>query len=377
MNKPTREEQLPPDGKVVEIVPNIRRLQLPMNMPGLGHVNCYIMDDDRGAALLDPGLPGPASWKALMQGLKEAEVPPGRVHTIIVTHSHPDHFGAAGRFSHEYGSELITHRNFRMWWDIDEEDEDPLEPMAQAGADRGGENPAGADLAGADSAGVDSADEIRGNGNPRGQTPWGGKGYKLPWHRKLAYEFMRKGWGGRWFKTPIPTSRLDDADRIKLARREFVAMHTPGHTVDHLCLFDPETGVMLCGDHVLPTITPHISGITTAKDPLKDFFNSLDRVAELEGVSLGLPAHGQPCADLRGRVKDIKRHHNERLDVLREASDQIGQGSVEQYMKELFKERSWGSMAESETFAHLEHLRQIGEASARRDDSGNLEYSFH
>ena len=33
-------------------------------------------------------------------------------------------------------------------------------------------------------------------------------------------------------------------------------LHTPGHTEDHLCLFDPTEGVMLSGDHVLPTITP-------------------------------------------------------------------------------------------------------------------------
>ncbi len=373
MSKPIREEQLPPDDKVVEMAPNIRRIQLPMNMPGLGHVNCYILDDDRGAALLDPGLPGPASWKALKLGLKQAELPPERVHTILVTHSHPDHFGAAGRFCQEYGAELITHRNFRLWWDVDEEDEHPLEPVHDTNNDTGV------------IAEVDEEDpevtteplhEISGGG-PSGPTPWGGKGYKLPWHRRLSYEMMKKGWGGRWFKTPVPTSRIDDADRIKLARREFVAIHTPGHTIDHLCLFDPETGVMLCGDHVLPTITPHISGITTAKDPLNDFFNSLDRVAELEGVELGLPAHGQPCMDLRGRVQDIKRHHNERLDVLREASDHLGHGSVQQYMKELFKERSWGSMAESETFAHLEHLRQIGEATARRHPSGIVEYSFN
>jgi hypothetical protein len=30
-------------------------------------------------------------------------------------------------------------------------------------------------------------------------------------------------------------------------------------------------------------------------------------------------------------------------------------------MKHAFKERSWGSMAESETYAHLDHLRDHGE----------------
>ena len=91
MNRPMREEQRPPDEAVVELAPNVRRLQLPMSMPGLGHVNCYILDDENGAALVDPGLPGPANWKALMAGLAKAEVPPERVHSIVITHSHPDH----------------------------------------------------------------------------------------------------------------------------------------------------------------------------------------------------------------------------------------------------------------------------------------------
>jgi hypothetical protein len=31
-------------------------------------------------------------------------------------------------------------------------------------------------------------------------------------------------------------------------------------------------------------------------------------------------------------------------------------------MQHLFRERSWGPMAESETYAHLEHLRLTGAA---------------
>ena len=26
-------------------------------------------------------------------------------------------------------------------------------------------------------------------------------------------------------------------------------MHTPGHTVDHICLHDPQEGILLSGDH--------------------------------------------------------------------------------------------------------------------------------
>ena len=96
-------------------------------------------------------------------------------------------------------------------------------------------------------------------------------------------------------------------------------MHTPGHTVDHLCLYDPENGTLLTGDHVLPSITPHVSGVRKA-DSLKSYLATLDLVAELDGVKLGLPAHGHPFDDVPGRVDAIKEHHDERMELLREAS---------------------------------------------------------
>ena len=57
-----------------------------------------------------------------------------------------------------------------------------------------------------------------------------------------------------------------------------------------------------------------------------------------------------------------------RLATLREAGAKLGRGTVEAFMRELFQPRSWGSMAESETYAHLEHLRLSNEASV--DDQG-------
>jgi hypothetical protein len=36
-------------------------------------------------------------------------------------------------------------------------------------------------------------------------------------------------------------------------------------------------------------------------------------------------------------------------------------------MQHLFKERSWGDMAASETYAHLEHLRILGDATQEEE----------
>ena len=179
--------------------------------------------------------------------------------------------------------------------------------------------------------------------------------------------------GSRSWMVPEPSVTVDDGEEISLGRRTWLAVHTPGHTHDHLCLYDPADGLLLSGDHVLPTITPHIGGIGPMDDPLATFFRSLERMKELPGVSNVLPAHGHPFTDVAGRVDAILGHHEDRLETIRKAGDDLGEGTVESYMRRLFKERSWGDMAASETYAHLEHLRILGRAS-RTEVAGQTIY---
>jgi glyoxylase-like metal-dependent hydrolase (beta-lactamase superfamily II) len=103
-------------------------MQLPIQFTGLGHVNCYALEDDRGFALVDPGLPGPQSWDGLVDRLGRASIPLNRVHTIVVTHSHPDHFGGAARLRDETGADILTHRSFKLWWEQGRDDLDDTRP---------------------------------------------------------------------------------------------------------------------------------------------------------------------------------------------------------------------------------------------------------
>ena len=54
----------------------------------------------------------------------------------------------------------------------------------------------------------------------------------------------------------------------------------------------------------------------------------------------------------------------------------LGRASVTEFSRELFPERSWGAMAESETYAHLEHLRLAGRAETHRDKDEKLVYTL-
>jgi len=336
--KPRKQEQERASDDVTEVAPGILRCQLPIDMPGLGHVNCYVLEDERGVAIVDPGLPGPATLKVLTGRLAGAGIPLKRVHTVVVTHSHPDHFGGAGWVRRETGADIVTHRLFHLLWDRHAPPDvsaDDLAPEAM--------------------------------GTPWTAPPWGGPIPKLPFKRRMWFTTAR--FFPRFARTPRPTVRVADAERLTLGRREWVAIHTPGHTDDHLCLFDPESKVMLSGDHVLPTITPHIGGFVRNADPLQRFFDSLDKVAAYGAeVTTVLPAHGHPFSDLAGRARAIREHHEHRLELVRATSDEFGRPmSVQEMSTFLFSPRAQGPMADSETFAHLEHLRLAG--SYRRLDT--------
>ena len=353
----SKQEQEPASEEVTEAAPGVLRLQLPIDMPGLGHVNCYAIEDGDGAVLIDPGLPGEVSWSALKQRLDQAGIPLRRVHTAVITHSHPDHFGGSHQLREETGAELVTHESF----------------TAAAGGFRA------ADEIDLDLLELDP-DELVELWKQRvaemAPTPWGAKRQLPP--DKAIRRWIEMGGDGAppRLRFPTPTVRVADGQALALGGREWLCVHTPGHTADHLCLWDPEGGVLVSGDHVLPTITPHIAGSAEPGDPLARFFASLDRVGALNGVTVCLPAHGHPISDLAGRTAAIRRHHVQRLDVLRAAAAELVDAPVEAYMKVLFAERAWGQMAASETFAHLEHLRIGGEAVSRRDDDGLLRYRF-
>src|SRR5262249_39835478 len=95
-------------------------------------------------------------------------------------------------------------------------------------------------------------------------------------------------------------------------QHSLLAIHTPGHAANHVCLVLLEDGLLFSGDHVL-------NGSTTVVDPpdgdMTAYIDSLDRLlaaCERRGIEFILPAHGHVLGPARQAIEMLKRHRLQR-----------------------------------------------------------------
>jgi glyoxylase-like metal-dependent hydrolase (beta-lactamase superfamily II) len=106
---------------------------------------------------------------------------------------------------------------------------------------------------------------------------------------------------------------LEDGDQIQVGDYHFKCVATPGHTMGHTCLYEPDKKVLVAGDHILIDITPNIQCWSDEQNPLMHYLSSLDKVAGLQ-VDLVLPGHRRLIMDHQARVEELKNHHALRLE---------------------------------------------------------------
>jgi glyoxylase-like metal-dependent hydrolase (beta-lactamase superfamily II) len=290
-----------------------------------GHVHGYLLRADDGYVLVDTGLGLPdlaERWAELAPALDRP------VAAIVITHFHPDHVGGAA---------------------------DAVEATA-ASVHQG-------------------ALDYR-----QCETVWGSD----DWGPRIADWFHRHG------APPEATAELLEAGSVYRPFIRFVrdpellregdevagwsVLEVPGHADGHICLL--KDGVLVAGDHLLPKITPAVGLYPASKpDPLGDYLDSLERVAEL-APSLALPGHGEPIADPAGRAREIVAHHRDRLDATAAALEG-GPHTGYELSFALFPDDRGPSQrrfAVAETLSHLERLVVEGRA-ARGGDDGWVTYT--
>ncbi len=307
-----------------EPAPGVFRLSLPLPFPGLNRVNAYLLMGDE-PALVDCGIhvPDPADdhgWDDLVAALAACDVAPGDVKRLVITHAHIDHYGMAARFVEETGAELWMHPDAEHDLAVFHDPEGLADRLRAMFADHGvGEE----DL-----------------------------------HELTAYEDWRPLISGV-VEATVPTS---EGTTLTVGERTWEFIHTPGHSRSHVCVWSAPDRILISGDHLLPTITPHIDFRRGDEDPLGDFIDSLAKVERLDPAMV-LPGHGRPFEEGAERARVIQRHHDRRLgsilQVIRKEPCSADRITEEIFGGELlhFQRR----LALGEALAHLVYLRRRGE----------------
>jgi glyoxylase-like metal-dependent hydrolase (beta-lactamase superfamily II) len=140
-----------------------------------------------------------------------------------------------------------------------------------------------------------------------------------------AAETLATELGARVFGPPgVPavTDVLADGGTVRSDEGTLRALHTPGHTQEHLCFLWEERRALFAGDLVLG------EGETTwvAEYPgcVADYLNSLAKVRALE-VAVIYPSHGPPLTSPDAALERFEAHRRSRIqqveDVLARAPD--------------------------------------------------------
>jgi len=181
------------------------------------------------------------------------------------------------------------------------------------------------------------------------------------------------GWAGAWRAPlhafapgllPAPARALGDGGAVAVGGVTLDAVHTPGHTADHLCLRVRDTGVVLTGDHVLGRGTTMVAW---PDGDMAAYLDSLRRLARL-GAGALYPGHGPVVRDAGGVVAAYLAHRLEREEQVL-AALRAGDATPAEVVARVYADvdPALHPAAERSVRAHLVKLVAEGRAAVRDD----------
>ena len=127
--------------------------------------------------------------------------------------------------------------------------------------------------------------------------------------------------GGDWDFSPDVI--VSDGDAISGAGWRFEAVHTPGHTSNHLCFALLDRGILFSGDHVMGWST---SVISPPDGDMGAYMASLDKLLGRRDT-MYWPTHGPAITEPQAHVRAFIAHRREReagiLELLAAGDTQI------------------------------------------------------
>jgi glyoxylase-like metal-dependent hydrolase (beta-lactamase superfamily II) len=112
--------------------------------------------------------------------------------------------------------------------------------------------------------------------------------------------------GGDW--NFVPDVTVHDGDEIAGEGWRFEAVHTPGHTSNHLCFALLDAGILFSGDHVMGWST---SVISPPDGDMTAYMASLDKLLQ-RSDRVYWPTHGPAITEPHAHVRAFIAHRRER-----------------------------------------------------------------
>lgn len=315
---------------LIERLPDgVRQAALPTPFP-VGPVNCYLLTDDP-VTLVDPGmLWGPTT--TLLEGLLGAAGLRLRdVDQVVITHGHPDQFGAAGWVAEQADARILCGRPDRP---------KVLDPFG----------------------GFGTAHLLESFGVPA----------------EVLATFPGFADGVRDLVHAVHDEHLvvlDDGDELVAGGRRLRVVQTPGHSVGHVSLWDAETATLLSGDHLLADITPNPvlepdDNELGRRRSLVEYLDSLDRFIDLDPHVVA-PGHGSAFTDLDTWATTVRAHHQRRAAVILDIVRELGEATPFELSQRLFPSLDGFNhiLGVSEVAGHLDLLSASGSVTC---DVGSL-----
>ncbi|MFQ5999423.1 MAG: MBL fold metallo-hydrolase [Candidatus Bathyarchaeia archaeon] len=314
-----------------EVFPDFFQLRIPLPIPALEHLNAYLIRTEGRYVLIDTGMGSDEAFRELSRQLAEIGVKPENLTEILVTHFHIDHVGLVPRLRKLSGAQLIVSaktteavqlamQTYESYWKnlmnickVAGVPTELVEQMLKA-------------------------------------TP----GYLY----QAIYEELAR-----------PSRVLKDGEKISIGEYNFLTIWTPGHSPGHICLYEPKRRLLMAGDHLLPTITPHVTQWGQETNVLADYLDSLEKVRTLD-VDVVLPGHEELFKNHRKRISELKEHHRLRVTemLLEIQAQELTAYQIASRIHWDVEYASWDRfplfqkfLAVGETLAHLRFLEEQGQ----------------
>ncbi|HZS82911.1 MAG TPA: MBL fold metallo-hydrolase [Stellaceae bacterium] len=110
----------------------------------------------------------------------------------------------------------------------------------------------------------------------------------------------------------VPDVPLREGDTLEGPGWRLAALHTPGHTSNHLCFALPEERALFSGDHVMGWST---SVIAPPDGDMRHYLASLDKLLGREDAVLW-PTHGPAITEPKAHVAAFIAHRRERTEAI-------------------------------------------------------------